>query len=89
MTKQRVSTNNAKAPGAAPSAGTAPNTPSSRRPQTQQAPRRPSDDKRAVPLDEAVTEPRMPYLRRQNEPPAEAAKGDDDQMNQPQTVMPG
>ena len=90
MTKPRVSTYKAKAPGPAPTAGSAPNTPSSRRPQTQQAPRLPSDDKRVVPFDEAVTEPRVPYLRRRsNEPPTEAANGDDDQMNQPQTVMPG
>lgn len=90
MTKPRVANTKAKAPGPAPIARSGPHTPSSRRPQAQQATRPPADDKRVVPPDEAVTEPRVPFLRRQaNEPPTEAAKGDDDQMNQPQTVMPG
>jgi hypothetical protein len=42
-----------------------------------------------VPFDEAVTEPRVTYLRRRsNEPPTDAAKVDNDQMNPPQTAIP-
>lgn len=90
MTNLRVSTNKANAPAAVSTAGSGPNSPSSRRPQSQQAPRLPSNDKHTVAFDEAVIEPRAPYLRRRShEPPTEAAQGDDDQMNQPQTVMPG
>ena len=90
MTKPRVPNTRAKTFGQAPEAGNRPNAPSSRRPQAQQRPPLTPDGTRQVPFDEAVTEPRVPFVRRHSsEPPTESAKGDDDAMNQPQTVVPG
>lgn len=90
MTKPRVPTTKAKTFGQAPKAGHRPNSPSPRREQSQPLPPLAPDGTRQVPFDEAVTEPRVPFARRHaNEPPNESAKGDDDAMNQPQTVVPG
>jgi hypothetical protein len=90
MTKPRVPNTKAKTFGQAPKAGNRPHASTSRRAQTQSLPPLAPDGTRQVPFDEAVTEPRVPFARRHsNEPPTESAKGDDDAMNQPQTVVPG
>jgi len=91
MTKPSVPTRKAKGFGAAPKAGAAPATPSSRRPQQQQVPPALPATPAHAAFDEAMTEPRVPFIRRRssNEPPAEAAKGDDDVMNQAQSLPPG
>ena len=85
MTKPTVPTRNTKGFGTAPKAGATQATPSSRRPQSQQVPNTPARG----PFDEALTEPRVPFVRRRSsEPPPESAKGDDDVMNQPQSIAP-
>lgn len=86
MTKPPVPNTKAKAFGQIPKAGTAKPTPSSQRPQKQQVPPAAPDKTRGVPFDEAVTVPRVPFIRRHSsDPPTESAKGDDDVMNQPQS----
>ncbi len=87
MTKPRVPNTKAKAFGPPPKAGATKPTPSSQRPQKQQDPPLSPDGTRRVPADEAMTEPRVPFIRRHvDEPPTEAAKGDDDVMSQSQSV---
>lgn len=82
MTKPTVPNTRAKTFGQAPKAGA---TPSARRPQAQQGVPLAADGTRRAPFDEALSEPRVPYLRRHaDQAPTEAAKGDDDVMSQPQ-----
>ena len=89
MTKPPVPNTKAKAFGQAPKAGAARPTPSSQRPQKRQVPPAAPDPSPQVPFDEAVTVPRVPFIRRYSgDPPVESAKGDDDVMNQPQRVSP-
>lgn len=89
MTKPPVPNTKAKTFGQAPKAGAAKPTPSSQRRQKQQVPPTAPKPTRGVPFDEAVTVPRVPFIRRHSsDPPVETAKGDDDVINQPQSVAP-
>ena len=89
MTKPPVPNTKAKTFGQAPKAGAAKPTPSSRRPPKQQLPPAAPDPRLRVPFDEALTVPRVPFIRRHSgDPPAESTKGDDNVMNQSQSVSP-
>lgn len=90
MTKPRVPNTRAKAAGPPPKAGVNTASPSARASQARPLAPLARDGTRRAPSQQAVREAQLPFVRHKaDDPPAEAAKGDDDAMSDPQTVMPG